>query len=139
VTKGYQLENARVQKSLKVEFETYKPDVVVFMRDADGIITEHQKIEKVKEWFDKLNPIVNKKGILLTNIYELEALILADIETFNSMYGTSIANQGNVTYKKEPKEFLMTKTSGGKKVYKESHCPDIFSKLRFDVITKNWQ
>ena len=34
--------------------------------------------------------ILNKKGIHLLHIYEIEALILADIETFNKIYKTKM-------------------------------------------------
>lgn len=135
--KGYQLDNSRVPASLKIEFEDYKPDLVIFVRDADGIATETPKIKKVEDWFKKLNPIVKNKGILLTNIYELEALILADIATFNSMYGTKLKYSGDVMYQKEPKEFLINKTKHLKKTYSESHCPSIFEKLNFQNLTGN--
>src|ERR1700743_2437831 len=86
--KGYQLDNARTSAALKVEFDDFKPNYVIFIRDADALPGENEKIQKAHNWFIKLNQIVNNKGILLLNIYELEALILADIETFNRLYGT---------------------------------------------------
>jgi len=135
--KGYQLDNERVPKSLKVEFDDYNPDIVIFVRDVDGLATEHAKIKKVKDWFTKLNTIVDNKGILLHNIYELEAMILADIDTFNSMYNTQIKFPGNVMYQKEPKEFLIRKTEKLRKTYAESHCPTIFDQLNFDTVIKN--
>lgn len=135
--RGYQLDNASTENSLKAEFATEKPDIVVFVRDVDGLVTEAEKIKKVKNWFNKLNPLVGNKGILLHNIFELEALILADIETFNKIYATTIKHQGDVTYKKEPKEFLISKTKNLKKKYKESHCPDIFKELNFDTVANN--
>lgn len=134
--KGYQLDNERVPKSLKVEFEDYNPDIVIFVRDVDGLATEQVKIKKVKDWFEKLNAVVDKKGILLHNIYELEAMILADIDTFNRMYNTQIKFPGNVMFQKEPKEYLIGKTEKLQKTYAESHCPDIFNNLNFDTVVK---
>lgn len=71
------------------------------------------------------------------NIYELEALILADIETFNKIYKVDIKIKGNVMYQKEPKEFLKLKTKGCRKKYFESDCPDLFKRLRFNKIGSN--
>jgi hypothetical protein len=71
---------------------------------------------------------------LLINIYELEALILADIATFNKFYGTSINYSKNVMHHKEPKEFLIQKTAKNKKTYSESHCPEIFRHLDISII-----
>lgn len=120
-----------------MEFEDFNPNYVLFIRDADGLPSENEKIKKVQDWFKRLNPTVNSKGILLINIYELEALILADIETFNALYGTSIQFSRNCMYQKEPKEFLFQKTSRGRKVYSESHCPEIFKSLKIDKIIQN--
>jgi hypothetical protein len=134
---GYQLDNERTTNALKIEYEDYKPNFVIFIRDADALVTEENKIRKVNNWFSKLNPIVGNKGILLINIFELEALILADISTFNRLYGTTIKYSKNVMYQTKPKELLMKKTFNNRKKYTESHCPDIFKELEFDVLIDN--
>ena len=135
--KGYQLDNKRVQDALKIEFENYQPRIVLFIRDADGCANETEKKDKVLNWFLKLNPVVNQRGILLMNIYELEALILADIETFNKIYNINIKIRKNVMFQEEPKEFLKLKTKNCKKKYFESDCPELFKSLRFDSIYNN--
>ena len=135
--KGYQLDNARVSHALKIEFDDFKPHHVIFIRDTDAIESEKEKIKKVLDWFKKLNSIVNNKGLLLANIYELEALILADIDSFNKLYSTKISYTKNVMLQKEPKEFLIGKTFKNKKTYSESHCPIIFEHLRVEIIIKN--
>jgi len=135
--KGSQLNNTRTEVALKIEFEDYKPDHVIFIRDADALPTEKEKIDKIIAWFEKLNKTVKQKGILLINIYELEALILADIESFNRLYATSIQYSKNCMHQKEPKEFLMQKTAKNRKVYSESDCPNIFEHLKYDVVVTN--
>ncbi len=132
--RGNQLDNPKVAASLKIEFESAQPHFVLFIRDVDGLPTELVKIKKVDDWFNKLNLVVNDKGILLKNIYELEALILADIATFNKIYHTTISFTSNVMYQNDPKGFLMQKTSKTKNQYKESHCPQIFDELNVDEI-----
>ena len=135
--RGYQLDNPRTQAALKIEYERKVPDHVLFIRDVDGLPSQQDKIKKVNTWFNKLNKIVSNKGILLMNIYELEAIILADIQTFNKLYNLEINFQGNVMYQIEPKEYLIRKTYTSQKTYSESHCPKIFEKLNFDVVIKN--
>lgn len=134
--RGHQLDNLRTFEALRIEFDDYNPDLVIFIRDVDGIVTEHRKVQKVSDWFTKLNAAVNKRGILLMNIYELEALILADIEAFNKAYNVNIKFNGDVEYQTKPKEFLKDKTSKLKKRYEESHCPEIFKNLNFDIVEK---
>jgi hypothetical protein len=135
--RGYQLDNVRANAALKLEFEDFNPNYVIFIRDADALPSEKGKIKKVQDWFNRLNSVVNNKGILLMNIYELEALILADIETFNTLYGTSIQFAKNCMHQKEPKEFLFQKTYKNRKVYSESHCPELFKKLKINSIIQN--
>ena len=135
--RGHQLNNKRVDAALKIEFEEYNPHCVIFIRDSDSLPTEKEKIQEAINWFYKLNDTVNKQGIFLLNIYELEALILADISTFNKEYKTTIKFTGNVMYQKEPKEFLIHKTFKSKKTYTESHCPELFKKLSFDLLIAN--
>ena len=135
--RGDGLKNSRLSKALNIEFKRTQPQFVLFIRDADVLPSENDKIEKVEEWFKKLNSVINGKGILLTNIYELEALILADISTFNKVYKTKISVTKNVMYQKDPKEFLIEKTRKTQKQYKVSDCPELFGKLKIDVVLAN--
>ncbi len=135
--RGYYLDNKKVSNALSIEYKNNLPNHVIFIRDTDGILTEKIKTKKVQDWFEKLNKKVEKKGILLCNIYELEALILADINTFNKIYNTKIKFPGDVTYKKDPKGFLIQKTKKLKKKFAENNCPDLFSKLDINEVIKN--
>jgi Domain of unknown function (DUF4276) len=135
--KGSCLDNKRTANSLAVEFKTTKTNCILFIRDTDGIFTEIDKTKKVENWFKKLNEIVNKQGILLCNTYELEALILADINTFNTIYKSTIKFSGDVSYKKDPKGFLKEKTKKLQRQYRESDSEELFAKLRFDEVKKN--
>ncbi len=135
--RGHQLDNARLKKALEIEYKSKKPDWVLFIRDTDCIITEKMKIKDKEDWFKGLLPAVNKCGLLLLNIYELEAIILADIATFNRIYGTSIQYKKDVMYQADPKGFLKNKTKNVKKKFEESHCPDVFSQIQFDTVIAN--
>lgn len=135
--RGTQLDNARTMNALKIELELQKYDHVIFIRDLDGLESEKRKLNSRLEWFKQLNKVCGMKGIFLLNIYELEALILADLEVFNKMYKVAIADVGNVMFKEEPKEFLEEKTYKSRKKYDERDCPEIFKKLRFSQVTAN--
>ena len=132
---GYQLDNDRTKNALEIEFNRKKPDIVIFIRDADVICTHDEQIKKKRNWFSDLSKGLPCKNILLLNIYELEALIFADIDTFNKLYKTTIKGNRNVMYIHEPKEELIEKTRKSKNPYKESHCPEIFEKLNIDKVS----
>lgn len=134
--RGHQLDNNRTAVSLKIEVANKKPDIVVFIRDADATRTEANKLAIKKAWFDKLGKNVQTPRILLLNIFELEALILADIDAFNKLYNTDIKFTGDVTMVEKPKEFLMEKTRKLRKMYAESHCPNIFAHLNLKTVRK---
>ncbi|MHC5353962.1 hypothetical protein ACYSNX_07235 [Myroides sp. LJL115] len=85
------------------------PDVVIFIRDLDGIISDKDQISTRKNYFSDNNSVVDKKGIYLLNIYELEALLLADINTLNSFFNTSLAKVPDVMAIDEPKEYLRSR------------------------------
>lgn len=138
--RGYQLDSIdKVKRALKIEFEDKRCDFVIYIRDSDAPFSDSKKINARKEWFRNLDRSTNKMGIFLLNIYELEALILADINGFNKIYKTKIKYSKNPSFEKDPKRFLMQKTINSPRQYKESDCPEIFSKLNFLEIRKNCQ
>jgi len=128
------LNSAKTRKLLKIETKASKYPLIIFTRDLDGLDSEEAKKEKVSQWFSQLNAIAGDCGLLLLNIYELEALILADIETFNRLYGSAIPFSGNPMFKCKPKDFLRHSTKKAKKQFTVSDNPAIFKKLRFDVL-----
>ena len=105
----------------------------------DGLESEKNKIRIKRDWFEALNRVSGNIGVFLLNIYEIEALILADIDIFNTVYKTSIKSKkiGNVMYKDDPKGFLKNATIRLRKQYKEHDCPILFKKLRYNVVKDN--
>ena len=65
--------------------------------------------------------------MFLLHIYEIEALILADIDTFNTLYKVKIDFKKDPMLISEPKEYLQSKC----KKYKPSDNSSIFEKLNF--------
>jgi hypothetical protein len=112
-------------------------DKIIFIRDSDEAMNEQIIAYKHirDEWFRKANKASGGKGIFFLVIAELEALILADIETFNHFYGVTAQFSGNPMMIQDPKkklEMFSNKSRKGK--YDETHAPDIFEKLAFKTV-----
>jgi hypothetical protein len=137
--RGSQFDNEQTfLKALKSEFLGEDFHHIILIRDLDGLLSEKPKIKMRDTWFNNANKFIENKGIFFLAIAEMEALILADIETFNKMYGLSIKPIGNPMMVSEPKEDLQRfsdKSKRGK--YAENNAPDIFKTLNFRTIYKN--
>lgn len=126
---GSQLDAQRTKRFLRIEYESKKPDIVIFIRDLDGLLDDNDgKLEERRLYFTNSNRVVDKKGIFLLHIYEIEALILSDIEVFNEIYDSALDLIDDPMLIKESKEYLRSKQNK----YNESHNPDIFKKIRFE-------
>lgn len=130
---GSMLDNQKTKHILRKQFEIEKPDIVIFIRDLDSLESDEVQLHLRRGYFTDFNSVVNRKGIYLLNIFELEALIISDIDTFNSIYSTSIAYSTDPMLQEKPKEFLINSTSSPKK-YKDSDNPEIFEKLSFEKL-----
>lgn len=124
---GSNLDSQKTKRFLRIEYETKKPDLIIFIRDLDSVLPNKLKLYDRKLYFTNSNKVVDKKGVYLLHIYEIEALILSDIEVFNKIYNSKLSSVKNPMLIEEPKEYLRSK----EKKYNESHNPDIFKKLRF--------
>lgn len=132
---GSSLDSQKIKRFLRIEFEDKNPDVIIFIRDLDSILPNKEKLLERKKYFSESNSVVDNKGIFLLNIYEIEALILADINTFNNLFGTNINLNTDVMTIKEPKEFLKAFTNK----YNESKNVEIFNQLEFNIVYDNCQ
>jgi Domain of unknown function (DUF4276) len=137
---GAQLDGRKAKSLLKREFEKNLPDIVVFIRDADGLDTDKQQIMNRKEWYNNMSKELNSTKILLLNIYELEALVFADISAFNAMFNTELKGDREVTRINQPKKELIYATDRIKKyrkTYQEKDCARLFEKMNIDTVIKN--
>ncbi|CAN5656274.1 hypothetical protein BH10BAC5_BH10BAC5_04300 [soil metagenome] len=125
---GYYLDSAKTFKMLNFEnYEDYC--LIIVIRDLD----DDNYIKDRNDWFCKLNIIMKGKGIFLLNIYELEAIFLSDISSFNKFFKTTIKYNKNPENEYDPKEYLKLKTrqekkdrkSQCKKIYSENDSPDL--------------
>lgn len=132
--KGYHLDNKKNCNNIVISLKKDPYDLVIFIRDLDSDEGDSEAKKKKMDWFNYLSSQSKIPSIFLLNIYELEALMLADIDNFNALFNSKINFTGDPSMKKDPKEFLMTKTKKGKREYKESDTEEIFKKLDIDKI-----
>lgn len=130
---GSDLDNQRAKNQLRIEYQITKPDIVIFIRDADGTVKNKSAIRNRKKYFSDFNSVVNKKGIFLLNIFEIEALIIADIEAFNRFFNCELKYEGDPMEVEHPKEDLRNKCHR----FNESFNPEIFRQLTFETVRKN--
>src|ERR1700749_537631 len=135
---GSMLDNQKViRRLLRVEFEIQAPDIIIFIRDLDGLENDRIAKKKRQDTFIYSNHIVDGIGIDLLNIFEIEALILADIATFNGHYGCKVDEFEDPMLIAMPKEILIDATKGLNNQFNESHNPALFEMLNFDTIKQN--
>ena len=135
---GSMLDNKKaINQLLSVEFEEQKPDIVIFIRDLDSHEKDKKKLQEREDIFIHSNRKVSNTGIFLLNIYEIEALILADISTFNKKYNCNIEMFEDVMKVPDPKGVLLKATRGTIDRFNVSHNPDLFKLLNFDTVKQN--
>ncbi len=105
-------------------------DAVIFMCDLDN----ESKKDVRNQWFTTIQKSADFKAIFYLAVMELEALILADIETFNEIYGIIGQYTKNPKFESDPKQVLENRTNKAKRKYDENHATEIFEKLRFDIV-----
>jgi hypothetical protein len=134
--RGSDLDSHSFWGDLRAEFRAEEPKYVILVRDLDGFISETEKLRNRDEWFRKANIEVKQTGIFFLAIYEMESLILADIQNFNKYYKLKEKPVGNpMMKKKEDVKKLTEKTQKGK--YSESDAPKIFQTLDFKTVYDN--
>lgn len=130
---GSQLDNQKTKRLLRIEYENKKPDIVIFIRDLDGTLENNTTLKHRNEYFKASNKVVDKKGVFLLNIFEIEALIISDIETFNRFFNCQLTYEGDPMEVENPKEDLKNKCQQ----FKESFNPDIFEQLNLKTVRQN--
>lgn len=134
--RGSHLLSKKTKKLFDIEIQKKKYDLIIFSVDLDDLEHNTKKLENIKK--EVKNILVNINDyILLIHIFELECLILADIESFNKIFNSTINFRTNPMFKERPKEFLQEKTSKLRKKFAVDNNPDIFEKLDFNALKKN--
>lgn len=129
--RGGMLEDQPTKHILRKQYQKHQPGIVIFIRDLDGHETNKSQLELRKKYYTDFKSIVDKQSVYLLNIYALEALVLADLETFNEHYSTSVVYSGDPMHQEKPEVFLKEQS---RYKYKESHAPELFLKLDFEKL-----
>lgn len=132
---GSNLEHQKTKHILRKEFESHRPDLVIFVRDLDTLRGDKNQWRKRKDYFIDFNGVVDKLGIPFFIIYELEAIILSDINAFNQMYKTSLIIDKAPDLYPEPKEYLMN----AHKYYDTGDNVELFEALNITVVKQNYK
>ena len=130
---GSMLENPKIKRQLRREYEIVKPDFVLFIRDLDGLEDNKVLLEQRKSYFTEFNSVVNKKGIFLLNIYELEALLLSDISLLNTYFGAGLQEIEDCMKIEDPKGYLQRKI----RKYSTGDNPALFALMEYDKVAGN--
>lgn len=120
----------KILNALPIEISKNELDAVIFMRDLDN---EPNRII-CNKWFIDIQKSISTFSIFFLVVMELEALILADIETFNKLYDIKGQYTKNPKHEQDPKQLLKDRTTKAKRKYDETHAFEIFTQLRFDIV-----
>jgi Domain of unknown function (DUF4276) len=136
--RGGQLDSPLLAKSLESELESEHFDYIIVIRDLDGVLSETKKVKQRDEWFKKLDKSIAPKSIFFLVVSEMEALILADIQTFNRFFNLKTNFSGHPMHQAKAKELLKQFSAKAMKGrYEEYHALDIFKQLNFKTIYTN--
>lgn len=120
--------------SLGIELLDEDYDYVLCIKDLDALISDTTALAKRDSWFNNVNNHIENKGVFFLAVYEMEALILSDIDAFNRLYALSFEFKDDPMLIEKPKEFLRELTNYR---YKTSHCSEIFEVVDFEKIYQN--
>ncbi len=134
---GDHLLTPKSARIIDAECKRYDIDLVVLVKDLDGLPSNQKKIKQLTNKIQKIANQATTKLLPFIVIFEQEALILADIQTFNRIYKTTHKSTKNPLFQSEPKELLKRLTSKSNKKYRESDTPEIFQQLDFQKVYQN--
>ncbi len=136
---GTKMLSEKARRAIRAELNSSGCSWIIFIMDLDGLPSQANRIASKKRQFDTLNALCGGNNLLLLNIWELEALIFADIDTFNQKYGTKIKGNRNPMSIAHPKEELISSTYKSKRRFAVSDCPEIFAALDYARVESNCQ
>jgi hypothetical protein len=139
--RGTRLDNYRdFQAMLLLEKTEESYERFIIVRDLDSLEKDKTKIKQKESWFRRIKQIINDKSYFFLVIYELEALMLCDIETLNRFFQTNIQYEGSPIQQPNPKEFIISATQNTPKgKYQENFATPILTKIDFYKLYQNHQ
>jgi hypothetical protein len=145
---GDNLEDEGAFKLLRREYDYERPDLVIAIRDLDGLEDNATQKRKRRAYFKKVEQRLGgrqqevSRSLPLLNIYTIEALIAAHIQVFNDYYTKDGCQcecviEGDVMKIEKPIELLREATKGCKMQYQESHCGELLAKVSYEMLLAN--
>lgn len=135
---GGTLDSNKILRSLPIACARKRPDVVVVIRDLDALASNKTQLRLRQEYFTRVNREVGGHALYLLHIYEFEALIAADIQTFNRLYQSACKVPGDPSLIVDPKRVLQNATRKSQRgEYHENHSTEICTELDYSKLIKN--
>ena len=136
---GGTLDSNKILRSLPIACGRKQPDVIVVIRDLDALASNGAQLRLRHEYFARINRAVGGNALYLLHIYEFEALIAADIKSFNDLYKSNCKVPADPMLIVDPKGLLQkaTRNSSQRGEYHENHCAEVCAKLNYAQIVKN--
>jgi hypothetical protein len=124
--KGY-----KAADQITLEFDLYKPNFVLYIRDLDDDISNRVKLDFRLQNFDKIAQKLPQKAIFMLNVYEIEALILADFESLKTVFHLKTDyDSDTASSTQNPKEVLNTFLPKAKNT-------DLFTLINIERVAQN--
>lgn len=138
--RGSRLDNYKdFQELLLLEKITEDYERFIIVRDLDGLEKDKAKIKQKEGWFRRIKQIINDESYFFLVIYELETLILCDLDTANDYFGSEMTISDLPIKINNPKGFLAEETKNAEKRYDTSHAKILCTKLDFYKVYENHQ
>ncbi len=135
---GGTLDSQKILRSLPIACDRKQPDIIVVIRDLDALASDAEQVRQRQAYFARINQQVGGTALYLLHIYEFEALIAADIRTFNALYKSACKITGDPTRLVDPKKVLQQATRKSPRgEYHENHSTAICAKLEYAELLKN--
>lgn len=132
---GSNLDDSKTKHILRKEFESHRPDLVIFVRDLDSLRSNNTQWSLRKFYFSEFNSVVDKLGIPFVIVFELEAIILSDISAFNRMFATNLVIEKAPDLYPKPKEMLKS----AYKYYDTGDNVELFENLDVQMVKQNYK
>ncbi|CAN5918523.1 hypothetical protein BH11BAC7_BH11BAC7_08340 [soil metagenome] len=124
---GTQLDQEKTLDILELEFSGKKCDALIIQRDLDADISDDRKTKERNEFFGNIQNRVEAKSFFLLHVHTLEALIIADLDSFNKRFKAEATYSGNPMHREKPKQWLRDKCKIQR--YEAKDSPELFSQL----------
>ncbi len=127
-----------LQNQLLFELSREKYECLILIRDLDDLASAKAKIKEKEKWFQKVNKMTGGINFFFLIIYELESLMLCDLDALNSYFQTPIYISKAPMLVKTPKEELTLQTkNSAMNPYNPSDSVAILRKLDFQQLYQN--